>query len=147
MGSLDTFMAVTPDNFSMDVFTDIYVQTKQGKSFLSYSDEYQDYIDLVTKEIEDTLSEQRSAIRYRDVTNEANRALNDARRELTEKTAETDRKLDDAARQIADAQKKIDEERTILKGPCGSGKRKTDLENAKNDLEDGKRTLAEKNRS
>ncbi|MBS6755928.1 ABC transporter permease [Hungatella hathewayi] len=144
-GSLDTFMAVTPDNFSMDVFTDIYVQTKQGKSFLSYSDEYQDYIDLVTKEIEDTLSEPRSAIRYRDVTDEANRALNDARRELTEKTAETDRKLDDAARQIADAQKKIDEGKDdIKKGRADLEKGKTDLENAKNDLEDGKRTLAEK---
>ena len=65
-------------------------------------------MDRVTKEIEDTLSEPRSAVRYREVTDEANRKLNDARRELTEKTAETDRKLDDAARQIADAQKKID---------------------------------------
>ena len=144
-GSLDTFMAVTPDNFSMEVFTDIYVQTKEGKAFLSYSDEYQDYMDRVTKEIEDTLSEPRSAVRYREVTDEANRKLNDARRELTEKTAETDRKLDDAARQIADAQKKIDEGKTdILKGRADLEKGKNDLENAKNDLEDGKRTLAEK---
>lgn len=144
-GSLDAFMAVTPDNFCMDVYTDIYVRTKQGKEFLSYSDEYQDYIDRITEEIEDTLSDARCAIRYHEVVSEADRKLNDARRELTEKTAETDRKLDDAARQIADAQTKIDEGKAdIEKGRADLEKGKRDLEKAKIDLEDGKRTLAER---
>lgn len=144
-GSLDTFMAVTPDNFSLDVYTDIYAVTERGRDMLSYSDEYQDYIDTVTKAIEDQLSDERCTVRYREVVDEANEKLADARQELKEKTEETDEKLADAKRQIEDAEKKIEDgKRDIEKGRADLEKGRADLEQAKKDLAEGKTTLAEK---
>lgn len=144
-GSLDTFMAVTPDNFSLEVFTDIYAAVEGSDEMLSYSDEYEDRIDSVTQKIEDELSDVRCEIRYRNVVDEANEKLDDARAELADKEAEADEKLSDAARQIADAEKKIEEGKAdIEKGRADLDKGRKDLEQAKTDLADGKRKLAEK---
>ncbi|MEG0369079.1 MAG: FtsX-like permease family protein, partial [Hungatella sp.] len=144
-GSLDCFMVVTPDNFALEVYTDIYLLTEKGESLTAYSEEYDDYIEQITTSIEDHLSEERSRIRYEEVVGEADEKLNDARVELAEKKQEADDKLADAARQIAEADEKIaDGHKDVEQGQKDLNQGKADLAQAEVDLADGKKKLAEK---
>lgn len=146
-GSLDGFMVVTPDNFALDVYTDIYVLTEKGKQYTSYSDEYDDYIENIVDNIDDTLSEERSQIRYEEVVEEAEEKLDDAREELADKSREADEKLADAAEEIADAEQTIEEGKKDLdQGQKDLVQGKQDLADAEKKLADGKKTLKEKER-
>ncbi|MEG0565782.1 MAG: FtsX-like permease family protein, partial [Hungatella sp.] len=144
-GSLDCFMVVTPDNFALEAYTDIYLLTEKGESLIAYSEEYDDYIEQITTSIEDHLSEERSRIRYEEVVGEADEKLNDARVELAEKKQEADDKLADAARQIAEADEKIaDGHKDVEQGQKDLNQGKADLAQAEVDLADGKKKLDEK---
>lgn len=144
-GSLDGFLVVTSDNFSLDVYTDIYALTKKGAELTSYSQTYNDEVETVVTSIEDQLSEERSRIRYEEVVAEGDNKLWDARAELEEKRLEAEEKLADAAAQIMEADEKIADGRKDMEaGQKDLDQGKADLAQAEADLASGKRTLKEK---
>lgn len=144
-GSLDGFMAVLPEDFSLEVYTDIYVLTEQGADMTAYSEAYDNYVEEIADRIDVRLSQERSAIRYEEVVKEANETLQEAREELEEKSREADEKLADAAKQIAEADEKIEEgKRDVEQGQKDLDQGKADLAQAERDLAEGKRKLAEK---
>lgn len=108
-GSISYFFLVTPDNFSMEIYTDIYL-TLDEKYFI-YTDEYKENIDANKERIEQFLSE-RANVRYTKLYSEAAEKLSDAKKELDD----AEGKLSEAKEKIENGKKELAEKREELEG-------------------------------
>lgn len=104
-GSLDAFVIVTPEAFSLDVYTYIDVASVKAESAIVYSDAYDEAVSDLKKTIEDTLSDERCQIRYTSVVDEAQSKIDDAQEELDQASADAKSKLSDALTELEDGEK------------------------------------------
>lgn len=65
-GKISGFMYVNKDLINSDVYTDLYITLKNPENFLTYSDDYSDYISSIKSKLEDLLDELNED-RYNDV--------------------------------------------------------------------------------
>ena len=103
-GSLDTFIVVPEDTFSLDYYTVCYVRVKDAEKLNCHSDEYKDLIDSVKENIE-AISDAASLRRFEKFRDEAKEQIEDAKKEI----ADGEKELRDAAEKIEDGKKKITE--------------------------------------
>lgn len=94
-GSVDAFMVLSPEAFDMDYYTVIYALVDGASKLNTFSEEYDDAVQLVTNRIEE-ISGERCEIRYAEVYKEAETELADARKEV-----------EDAEQELADARQKL----------------------------------------
>lgn len=117
-GEVSGFAAILPDNFALEVYTEVYVQVEGAKDKVAFTEEYSSLIDEMTEQIEG-IKDFRCKKRYEDIREEA------------------ESKLDDAKSDLADGRKKIeDAKKELIDG-------KDEIEKAKRELEDGKRESEE----
>lgn len=114
-GALDAFMIVPEDDFTADVYTEIYVHSETLRGMSSYSKEYENYRETLSDKLEE-LGKERSIIRYDEVLGEAQQKITDGEKDLAQAKIDGQKKLDDA---------------------------KAELENGKKEIEDGEKELAD----
>lgn len=129
-GSIDAFLAIPEETFDMDVYSEVYVQVKGARGLLSFTDEYEEKVESALDAAE-ILAEERGVIRKKEIVDEANEKLEEARKELADGKAKAKKELRDAKKEIDDAQEKLKDAKKEIK----DGKKK---------LKDAKKTLRSK---
>lgn len=99
-GSVDAFMVLLPEAFDMDCYTVIYALVDGVGDLNSFSDEYDEAVELVADRLEEIAGE-RCDIRYAQVYDEAEQKLTDARKEV----ADARKELSDAEQELTDGEK------------------------------------------
>lgn len=101
-GSVDAFVYVPGENFTLDDFTQGYFTIEGLAQLDSYSQEYEDRLDAFLEGL-DALADQRAQIRYDSL-------MADGQREI----GEAEQALADARQALADAQQELDDARQEL---------------------------------
>ncbi len=133
-GQLTNYIYLAEDNFTYEVYTDLYVSLEDSFTYSSFTDKYKEMIDEYQTTLEE-FGEDRSLVRYEEVMDEAREKIADARDELADGEAEAEEELNDAATKIADAEEELaDGEKTQAKEVAKARKK---LADAKSDLANG----------
>ncbi len=139
-GVVEGFGVILPEDFSMEAYSELYVETDGTKDLLCYSDEYGDAVEPVMDKIE-AIEDERCDARYSSLQEDGRQEIDDARAEITDARQQLEdarQKLDDADQKLADADQKLQEKQTELE----DGKREIDeneekLADGRQQLEDG----------
>ncbi|MCC5895906.1 MAG: FtsX-like permease family protein [Alkalibacterium sp.] len=103
-GTLEGFSVVLEDAFDMDVYTDAYLLFENARAFDVYSQDYRNYIDERTTEVESLLAD-RSVERYEELYEEIEAEIEDGYDDIEEARQE----LADAETELEEARVEIDE--------------------------------------
>lgn len=140
-GKVSAFVYVPVEAFDCDYLTEIYVAAKE--KYDVYTDEYEDYIDVLTDEME----EKTGALvldRYNELVAEAQEKIDDAQKELDEKEAEAEKELDDAWQEIQDGEQELaDGEQEIIDGEKKVADGKKEIADHEQELIDGEQELTD----
>lgn len=147
-GSIDAFLIVPEETFDMECYTEVYLQAKDAKELLAFTDEYEDKIQELIDRVE-ILAKERGVIRKKEIADEANDKLSEAKEELEKGKKEADEKLSDARKKIDDARRELDDGKKEIsdgKKQIASAKKtlkskQKDLDKAKADYESGRKEL------
>ena len=119
-GTLNGFVLLQPEAFSMDYFTEIYLLLDGTQGTDLYSDAYDDAVDAMRPTLTAALKE-RAQKRYDDIIDEARDALskaqkeyNDGLAEYQERRAQTEQELADARTQLDDGAQQLEYNRARL---------------------------------
>ena len=123
-GSVDAFLILPVESFTMDYYTDAYLLAEGASELETYSDEYEELVDQLAQQLE-PLSKERSALRY----DEASQAISDAEEELAQAEEEANQQLTDAEAEITSSRQELDDA-------------KKQLEDAKEQLDSGEAQYA-----
>lgn len=123
-GSVDAFLILPVESFTMDYYTDAYLLAEGASELETYSDEYEELVDQLAQQRE-PLSKERSALRY----DEASQAISDAEEELAQAEEEANQQLTDAEAEITSSRQELDDA-------------KKQLEDAKKQLDSGEAQYA-----
>ena len=121
-GEVLGFCYILPENFDMDVYTQVFLSVEGAEEEVAFTDAYDSLVATAKEKVEE-LSEKRCQVRYDEVTSEAQEKIDDAKQELADGRKESDEKLADAEKTLTDGEE--------------------ELEQGKKDLEDGKKQLSE----
>ena len=121
-GEVLGFCYILPENFDMDVYTQVFLSVEGAEEEVAFMDAYDSLVATAKEKVEE-LSEKRCQVRYDEVTGEAQEKIDDAKQELADGRKESDEKLADAEKTLTDGEE--------------------ELEQGKKDLEDGKKQLLE----
>ncbi len=105
-GKLSGFIAVPPESFDLDVFTDLYIIVEGAKDLIVYTDAYDDCVEAVTKRLED-IEEERTSVRYEKIRSDAEEEIKKAEKKYKKEKKKTNKKLADAKEELADAKQKM----------------------------------------
>lgn len=149
-GALDAFMIVAEDDFTQDVYTEIYVQSETLRAMSSYSEEYENYRKTLSDKLTE-LGKERSVIRYDEVLGEAQEKITDGEKDLAQAKTDGQKELDDAKAELENGKKEIEDgEKELAEAKeklddgaaqIADGEKK--LSNSLAELNDGKAQLAE----
>lgn len=126
-GEVSGFLYVPEKAFSMDVYTQVWLQAEGAKEKTSYTSAYDELVEEVKVRVE-SLEEERCQARLDEVRGEGEEKLADARQELEEGRQEAEEKLADARMKIQDGRKQLKDAKAQIK----EGRQK--LEDAKDEL-------------
>ncbi|MBD5522272.1 MAG: FtsX-like permease family protein [Lachnospiraceae bacterium] len=141
-GKITAFVCVLKDAFDCDYLTDIYLTMKE--KYDVYSDEYEDYIDLIQDGMEDK-AEELVQVRYEELVLEAQDKIEDAQKELNDKKAEAEEELDKAAKEIADGEQEIaDGEQELIDGEKEIADYEREVADGEEKIRDGEREIPDK---
>lgn len=148
-GSVEGYIYLPSDGFSVDYFTDIYV-TVDAEGYV-YSDEYKDNAKTYVKPLEQFM-EERAVIRYNSIIDEAKAKLADAKAQYQSglnkyepakaeyengvKQLKTEKA--NAEAKLAKAKKQLDDAEKMLQDPSILDEKQAELDSAKAKLDKGK---------
>ncbi len=133
-GSIQAFVSVPAESFSLDVYTEIYAQAEGAKELTAFTSEYDDRIAEVLDRVE-AIREEREEARYQEVVDEANEALDEAKQELADAGQELEDGKKEAEEELADARKELEDAQEELENG------KSQLEASKSELEASRQEL------
>ncbi|MCF0133757.1 MAG: ABC transporter permease [Blautia sp.] len=131
------------EDFDSEVYTQIYMEVYGARDLTAYTDAYDTLIANVmerVKGIEDVQCE----ARYREVLEEGQKKLSDARQELEDGKKEGEEELFDARKKLEDGEKELEDGKKELedaKQKVKDGEK--ELIDAKKELEDGEKEIAD----
>lgn len=138
-GEVDGFVFILPENFALEVFTEISITAEGALELVSYQKPYVELIDKLAEEIED-IAGARCQIRYDSILHEANEEIDKAQNELSDAKREAGEELSDAWEKITDAKKEIkDGKKEIKDGEKKLEEAEEDLYKASRELEKGRK--------
>lgn len=126
-GNISSIVYVPEENFSAEVYTELYLTSDRLSALKAYSDKYDGENDSLTELLE-SIGENREIERYDEILSEANEEIEKAEKELADAKEKAEKELEDAKKELDDALKEIEE-----------GER--ELNDAKEQLKDAKETL------
>ena len=110
-GVINGWLLIPEENFSYDIYTDIYVRLEETAGIDPFNDKYEEIIDSNIDRLED-LGNVQIEHRKNVILDEAYEEINDAKAEVADgeaEIAENERKLADAEKEIADGEAEISE--------------------------------------
>lgn len=119
-GNISAFLCVPEESFCMEVYTEIYAQVKGAEKLTAFTEQYDQRIDSVMKEVE-AIKKEREKARYDEIV------------------AEVSEKLADAEKEVMDAETELEQGKTEAQEKLAAAKEK--LENAQKELEQAKKEL------
>lgn len=123
-GKVNYYIYIQKDNINAtDTYTNVYLTAKDAKQYVTSSDKYEDYIEVVKDNIEQ-IKEERQQARREQLVDSANQKVLDAENELNTKKEE-------ASQQIAEAEAKLQDGRNKIQSgenEINSNKQKADRE-------------------
>lgn len=145
-GSIDGWALVPEENFTYEVYTDMYLSIAEADGVDPYSEEYEDIISRNTDILEafaETQIEHRKSV----VTDEAYEEINDAKAELEDgkkELADAEKKIEDGKKELADGEKELaDGKQEIADAELEIEDAKVQLADGEKEIEDGKKELAD----
>lgn len=135
-GEVSGFLYVPEKAFSMDVYTQVWIQAEGAKEETAYTAGYDDLVKELKKRVE-SIEEVQCQARLDEVRREGEEKLADARQELEEGSQEAREKLADAKEKLQDGKKQLKDAKAQLK----EGREK--LADAKNELNEKEKELAD----
>jgi putative ABC transport system permease protein len=113
-GTISCFLMLPEDEFSLPVYTDVYVTVEGARNVNTYHEEYDDILDPVKEKLQD-VGEIRADERYKEIVDEANEELNKGKEELKEAEEKLQAELEKAEKDLEQARKKLEDgERELL---------------------------------
>ncbi len=100
-GSVDTYVYVPKNDFTMEVYTDVYLTARGAKPYNSYNQDYFDYLEPLSETLT-TLGSERAELRRQSIVDEA-------MKEYTDGQAEYDEALTTFNTEIEKTEKKLQE--------------------------------------
>ena len=122
-GTVDSFIIIPESAFSLEVYTEVYATVQGASELTSYTDDYDDWVDVVVERIE-AIADARSQIRYDEIMTEAREAIADAEAEIA-----------DAEEKLADAKAEIEQGRADIESA------EAEIASQTKELEDAQATL------
>ena len=132
-GVLDGIMLIPEEDYTLDVYTDVYLTLKSTEGLSYFSDEYEE----ATNDRLEDLANVRSETRYDDTITEANDKIADAEAEI----ADGEQQLADGEAELADARAELDDGWTEYYD--GKAEAEKELADAQAEIDDGARKLAD----
>lgn len=127
-GTIEGFISVLPESFSMDVYTELYAFVEGAKDLTAFTDAYTERVDEVMENVE-AIREDRETARYDEIVNDAQAEIDDAKQELADAKAEAEEELADAKSQIDDGNAQLEDAKEEIAAS------KVELQNSKAQLE------------
>lgn len=151
-GTVDSFIMVLNDAFSLKTYTEIYLTVENALTMNSYSNEYDDLIENVVTEIKDNVMDYRVEARYQEINEEVTNELQDAKDELASKEKETNSELEKAKNKLQKAKEQLESSRKKIESneiKLANAQEKITqseekIKDGNNQLLEGKLTLKEK---
>lgn len=148
-GNISAFLCVPEESFCMEVYTEIYAQVKGAEKLTAFTDQYDQRIDSVMKEVE-AIKEEREKARYDEIVTEASEKLADAEKEITDAEAELEQgkaeaqeKLTAAREKLENAQKELEQaKKELASSQAKIASSKEELEQAQKELNESSRKIA-----
>lgn len=148
-GNISAFLCVPEESFCMEVYTEIYAQVKGAEKLTAFTDQYDQRIDSVMKEVE-AIKEEREKARYDEIVAEASEKLADAEKEITDAEAELEQgkaeaqeKLTAAREKLENAQKEMEQaKKELASSQAKIASSKEELEQAQNELNESSGKIA-----
>lgn len=112
-GTVNGWLLVPEENFSYEVYTDLYISLAETKGFAAYTDEYDEIVSRTSDMLEDFADvqiEHRKSV----ITDEAYEEINEAKADIEDgkqKLADAEKDLEDGRQQLSDAEKDLEEGR------------------------------------
>lgn len=110
-GVINGWLLIPEENFSYDIYTDIYVRLEETEGIDPFTDKYEEIIDNNIDRLED-LGDVQIEHRKSVILDEAYEEIDDAKQEVADgeaEIAENEQKLADAEKEIADGETEISE--------------------------------------
>lgn len=148
-GNISAFLCVPEESFCMEVYTEIYAQVKGAEKLTAFTDQYDQRIDSVVKEVE-AIKEEREKARYDEIVTEASEKLADAEKEITDAEAELEQgkaeaqeKLTAAREKLENAQKELEQaKKELASSQAKIASSKEELEQAQKELNESSGKIA-----
>lgn len=148
-GNISAFLCVPEESFCMEVYTEIYAQVKGAEKLTAFTDQYDQRIDSVMKEVE-AIKEEREKARYDEIVTEASEKLADAEKEITDAEAELEQgkaeaqeKLTAAREKLENAQKELEQaKKQLASSQAKIASSKEELEQAQKELNESSGKIA-----
>lgn len=148
-GNISAFLCVPEESFCMEVYTEIYAQVKGAEKLTAFTDQYDQRIDSVMKEVE-AIKEEREKARYNEIVAEASEKLADAEKEITDAEAEQEQgkaeaqeKLTAAREKLENAQKELEQaKKELASSQAKIASSKEELEQAQKELNESSGKIA-----
>ena len=148
-GNISAFLCVPEESFCMEVYTEIDAQVKGAEKLTAFTDQYDQRIDSVMKEVE-AIKEEREKARYDEIVTEASEKLADAEKEITDAEAELEQgkaeaqeKLTAAREKLENAQKELEQaKKELASSQAKIASSKEELEQAQKELNESSGKIA-----
>ena len=148
-GNISAFLCVPEESSCMEVYTEIYAQVKGAEKLTAFTDQYDQRIDSVMKEVE-AIKEEREKARYDEIVTEASEKLADAEKEITDAEAELEQgkaeaqeKLTAAREKLENAQKELEQaKKELASSQAKIASSKEELEQAQKELNESSGKIA-----
>ena len=134
-GKIDAYIYIPKTNIDSGIYTTIYVTVESAKQLEAHSKKYENLISKVKNDIKE-ISEERENARYNEITEEANKKLEDATNELNEEKTKAEKEIKDAENNILNAEKELNDNK--IKADNEFTKAEKQLKNAEEMYETGK---------
>ncbi|WP_059053793.1 ABC transporter permease [Paenibacillus senegalimassiliensis] len=112
--SSDYTFFITPADVNAEVYTVAHLVLAGTRNMDSYSDQYDEVVELAISHIENKIKAQREQARYEDVVVEGRKKLEDAEATVDEKLVDADKKLSDARKELREAKQELTEGEATL---------------------------------
>lgn len=105
-GSVSGFVVVSPEAFTLDVFTEIYAMVDGAKDAMSFTDEYEVLVEKAIEQIQ-LIQNVRCEVRRDNLAKEAQLEIDNARKELNSKKEEAEKEISENEEKLDDAELEI----------------------------------------
>ena len=147
-GTVSAYYYVLPELIDTDLYTDAWVTLTDSSVLDTFSDEYQDMVDLRTDTMK-ALGDRREPVRYGEIVAEAESKVDEAESDYRKEREEAESELADARQELAEASSEIaDGEQELADGRQELddawetlAEAREELTEAESELADGKKEL------